>query len=451
MTPADEDDRRIDAPDGPTQQLPVQQAHVQRAPGEAHDPDGFEALLQPDYQPSSRREARERAERHAAAAGLAWDHSETPLKGTRDPASPPPRRHRRAWTAVIITVVILALLGGGGVYAWNVFQPQVQQVLQIVHPASTDYTGDGTGAVDVTIKDGDIGSDIADMLAKSGVTKTSDAFYKLLLQTVPAPEFQPGVYQLKKHMSAKSALALLQDPKSKLTRTLTIPEGQSEATILANAAKTTGIPLSDLQAAAASPAAFGLPAQATTLEGFLFPATYSFDPGVTAQQVITMMVDRAKQAFQQDGVPADSLWQTVILASIVQKEAGPNPDDLGKIARVFDNRLAQGMLLQSDATVAYGTGHTDTVWTTDAERNDASNPYNTYVHPGLPVGPIGNPGDAALQAALNPTPGSWLYFTVVNLQTGETAFSDTEKDHETAVAQLQAWCKASPDNAKYCQ
>jgi len=122
-----------------------------------------------------------------------------------------------------------------------------------------------------------------------------------------------------------------------------------------------------------------------------------------------------------------------------------------KIARVFQNRLDQGMRLQSDATVAYGTGHTDRVTTTDAERADAGNPYNTYAHDGLPVGPIGLPGDAAIDSALYPTAGPWLYFVAVNLKTGETVFSTTVAEHNAAVKQWQAWCRASPENAAYCK
>ena len=140
-----------------------------------------------------------------------------------------------------------------------------------------------------------------------------------------------------------------------------------------------------------------------------------------------------------------------MLASIVQREAGSNLEDFPKVARVFQNRLDQGMNLESDATVAYGTGNTHTVWTTDAERADASNLYNTYANPGLPVGPIGNPGDVAINAAIHPADGPWLFFVPVNLATGETVFSTTVDEHEAAVAQLQEWCAASEENAAYCE
>ncbi|MGA0565991.1 endolytic transglycosylase MltG [Rathayibacter sp. KR2-224] len=381
------------------------------------------------------------------AGGRRPPHAWSTLQEETPRREPRPRKRRRWLVATIVTVVILGLLGGAGAYVWNAFQPEVRKLLAINEP--TDYTGSGTTPVDITIHEGDNGSDVASTLAKAGVVKTSDAFYTLLLQTKPDPVFQPGVYKLKKQMSAKSALTALQDPKNKLARTLTIPEGDTEADILQALAKTTGVPLADLQAAAAKPADYGVPAQAPSLEGFLFPATYTFDPGVDAKTVIKTLVDRAFQSLDQAGVPADKRYNTVVLASIVQKEAG-SVDDMGKVARVFQNRLDQGMDLQSDATVAYGAG-VKTVFTTDAQRGDASNPYNTYVHQGLPVGPISNPGDDAIKAALNPTPGGWLYFVTVDLKNGTTVFSQTAEEHDQAVQQLQDWCNASPENDAYCK
>jgi len=396
--------------------------------------------------PRTRREAREQAERHGHENPLAW-HEDASAPGTARKRQQPPKKKRRWLRTLIVTVVILALFGGAGAFVWNTFQPQVQKLLSLTE--SKDYTGSGSGKATIVIKDGQNGGDVATTLHKAGVTKTFDAFYDLLLKTEPAPVFQPGVYGLKKKMSARSALSALEDPKNKLTRTVVIPEGTSEKSILASVSKTTKIPLAELQKAAAAPSAFGVPSQAKTLEGFLFPATYTFDPGVNAHDAIKTMVDRAFQALDDDGVPVAKRWDTVVLASVVQLEAGPNQADFGKIARVFRNRLDAGMPLQSDATVAYGTGKSS-VFTTDAQRNDASNPYNTYAHTGLPVGPIGNPGDVAIKAALNPTPGSWLYFVTVNLKTGQTEFSTTLDQHEAAVQKLHHWCAESAANDAYC-
>jgi UPF0755 protein len=127
------------------------------------------------------------------------------------------------------------------------------------------------------------------------------------------------------------------------------------------------------------------------------------------------------------------------LASILEYE-GSRPEDLDKIARVFYNRLDEGMALQSDATVAYANNLQGTVWTTQEQRDNPS-PYNTYVHPGLPPGPIGSPGQKTLEAALNPADGDWLYFVPINLKTGETAFAETFAEHQANVAKLKDWCR----------
>ncbi|MGO4593636.1 endolytic transglycosylase MltG [Leifsonia sp. 2TAF2] len=354
-----------------------------------------------------------------------------------------PPKKRRWVKRLIVTIVILAVLGGmaGGAYA--IFQPQIVKLQSALFPPENDYKGSGTGEVLFTIASGDDGSTISDKLAKAGVVKTSDAFYSLLLRQKPEVEFQPGVFKVAKRMSAAAALAALKDPGSRVENTAVIPEGTAEKDILQTVSDATKIPLADLQAAAANPAAYGLPPEAKSLEGFLFPATYTFAPGTTAQQAIKTMVDRMFQALDEAGVAPADRWNQVVLASIVQREAGLK-DDYPKVARVFLNRLAQGWDLQSDATVAYGTGHTDRVETTDAERADAANPYNTYVHPGLPVGPISNPGDLAINAVQHPADGSWMYFVTWNLQTGETIFSTTQAEHEAAVEKWQQWMRDNP-------
>jgi UPF0755 protein len=355
----------------------------------------------------------------------------------------PPKRKRRWVKPLVVTVVIVAVLGGlaGGAYA--AFQPQVAKLITALSPVDNDYTGSGTGQVAFTIKSGDTGSSIATNLQKAGVTKSYDAFYSLLLRQHPEVEFQPGVFKLAKGMSAQAALTALQDPANRMQNTAVIPEGTAEKDALQTVSDATKIPLAELQQAAANPAEYGLPSQATSLEGFLFPATYTFPPGASAHDVVKTMVDRSFQSLDEAGVAPADRWNTVVLASIVQREAGLK-DDYPKVARVFLNRLAQGWDLQSDATVAYGTGNTHRVETTDAERADASNPYNTYVHPGLPVGPISNPGDLAINAVVHPADGPWMFFVTWNLKTGETIFSTTEAEHEAAVEKWQQWMKDNP-------
>ena len=285
------------------------------------------------------------------------------------------------------------------------------------------------------------------------MTASYDAFYDLLLEQSPEPEFHPGAYQLAEEMSAQAALDALRRSGQQAREHVRHPRGHRPARRARRHLRGRRHPAGGAaggRRGAARPH-YGLPAEATTLEGFLFPATYTLDPGMDAHGVLQTLVDRQFEALDTAGVPADQRWKTIVLASIVQREAGSNLEDFPKVARVFQNRLDQGMNLESDATVAYGTGNTHTVWTTDAERADASNLYNTYANPGLPVGPIGNPGDVAINAAIHPADGPWLFFVPVNLATGETVFSTTADEHEAAVAQLQEWCAASEENAAYCE
>ena len=279
---------------------------------------------------------------------------------------------------------------------------------------------------------------------------TFDATYNYLLSH-PDVSFQPGNYALQEQMSAESAVAALQDPANKIINSVTIPEGTAAVDVYALLASALELPVEDFTAAAANYAAYGVPAEAQSIEGFLFPATYDFDPGTTAADALQRLVTEALARLDAAGVAPENRLTTVILASIIQREAGQNVDDMAKIGRVFLNRIDQGMHLESDATVAYGTGNTHTVWTTDAERADASNLWNTYANPGLPVGPIGNPGDAAINGAVNPADGAWLFFVPINLKTGETVFSETADQHEAAAAQLRAWCRESAENASYCE
>jgi UPF0755 protein len=150
------------------------------------------------------------------------------------------------------------------------------------------------------------------------------------------------------------------------------------------------------------------------------------------------MVNRGKQAFIDLDIPQAQLRDVVIKASIVQAEARQKKD-MGKIARVIDNRLARKMNLQLDSTVSYATNDFG-VTTTAAQRRSTSR-YNTYRYAGLPAGPIGNPGEEALKAVLDPTPGSWIFFVAVNPDTGETKFAQTQAEHDAYVKEFQAWLR----------
>ncbi|HET8778876.1 MAG TPA: endolytic transglycosylase MltG [Agromyces sp.] len=381
------------------------------------------AVVEPQPQPHAKPS---RSDRRAAASG--YDHHD-------EPDAP---KRRGPW-GCLIGLLVVAALGAG---AFFFLQGPVGDLIERFTPAA-DYSGEGTGEVVFMIHDGDTGADIAENLVDEGVTASYDAFYDELLAEVPEPEFHPGAYLLAKEMSARAALDALLDPSTKLENTVLIREGAWARDALAEASTVLGIPIEELQAAAANPQALGLPAEATSVEGFLFPATYTFDPGVTAAEVVQIMVAESLAAFDAAGVAPEDRYRVATVASLIEREG--LPQDFTKVSRVIQNRLDQGMPLQFDSTVHYGLGDHSVVTTTDAQRADAANPYNTYVHQGLPPGPIGNPGAEAIQAALNPADGPWLYFVTVNPETGETVFTSTLEEHEAAAEQFYQWLEEHPE------
>jgi UPF0755 protein len=231
--------------------------------------------------------------------------------------------------------VLLLAIGGAGWWAYQTYPEQVKTLFGW----SNDYTGAGTGSVQVQIRPGAIGSDIAATLTADRVTKTESAFYDLLVKTQPEPSLLPGTYRLKQHMSAKAALAALQDPKNRVESIVTIPEGSTAKQILSITSEATGKDLAELKKLAKDWPALGVPKTAPNIEGWLFPATYTFQPGVTSKQMLQQMVDRTKKALDDAGVPASRREKVLTLAGLVQKEG--NGKDDAKVARVFLNRVAQ--------------------------------------------------------------------------------------------------------------
>lgn len=348
---------------------------------------------------------------------------------------------KRLLISLLIAGVLLGGLAVAGSYLWSQYGPRISLAMGWT---TNDYEGEGTGETVVVITEGEIGEDVALALAEADVVKTSEAFYDLLLQQEPAVEFMPGSYKLKLQMSAQAALDALQDPENRLAYTAMIPEGKTVAQTLEIVSSGADIPLDELEAAAEDPAAYGLPEGVDSLEGWLFPATYEFEETTTGQEAVARMVDRQREVLDELGVAEDDRERVLTIAAMVQREGG-RIEDFGKVARVIDNRLANDMLLQMDSTAQYGMGQHDdgSVWSTDEALGD-DNPWNTYVHKGLPKGPIANPGADAIEAVLNPTPGDWLYFVAINLETRESLFSSTLEEHDAAVVKLNEWCTVNP-------
>jgi UPF0755 protein len=333
----------------------------------------------------------------------------TDLLDVRDdrPRPGPRRRLPKPVGILVVATFLLAVLGGVGLGG---------RALLSSFSSPADYEGTGTGEVVVQIRQGDTARDIAATLLEKGVVKSIGAFTEAAADDTRSRGLQPGYYQLREQMSAASALALLLDLSSRLRGRVTIPEGTSVAGVVDLVAKSTEVPLADLQAAVQNPAVLGLPPYAGgKLEGYLFPATYDVEPGTTAVEVLQTMVQRfLEEAEAVDLVAgAQALGVTpadvVNVASLIERESRID-EELPQVARVIYNRLDRGIPLGVDAAVLYGLGRRAGGLTQSDLRKDT--PYNTRLNKGLPPTPIANPGTKALQAALNPVDGDILYYVL---------------------------------------
>jgi len=429
----DETARRTAAAQQPTQQMPIARPDREREPalvGAAAASAGADGSV-----PSGSLEDLFTGRAHTDQIGV--------------PAPRPPKKRRRTggWIALTIVLVILGGIVGGGFALWNTYGDRVQAFLGTGE--SLDYeAGMANGEARVTIVSGDTGESVSPKMFEAGVTKASNSLYKYMVDNSVGFTFQPGVYKLQKEMTSEAVIAALRDPATRLDSSVQLREGLTLDQSLDAISEQAGIPRADLDAAVADPSQYGVPA--STLEGWIFPATYDFDDGVTAKDVITRMVQRTVQSLDQAGVPEADRERILIIASIIEREARAS-DDFYKVSRVIENRLQPDNdethgLLQMDSTAQYGVGEIGAGSSSSSENALTSdNPWNTYIHPGLPIGPIANAGDLAIDAAMHPADGSWYYFTTVNLATGETVFSTTYADQLKAVDQFQQWCRDNPD------
>ncbi len=332
-----------------------------------------------------------------------------------EPLPPSPNRRAPGRIIAVVALLLVAVTTVGAVFL--LFQ-QVGDV--------QDYPGPGTGETTVVVARGDSLREIGQSLVENDVVLSLEAFLDAAANNPEAQTIGPGRYTLLRQMSGSGALSLMLDPQSRMQSRLVIPEGLrlEEAVDAAQAA--TGLPMEDFTQALENPGELGLPQWADDRpEGFMFPATYDLAGDETAAQVLATLVQRFDQASTTVDLEnrAESVgltpYEVVVVASLLEAES--KPQDFAKVARVIYNRLEQGMPLQLDSTVGYALGVDDL--TLSAEQLEVDSPFNTYRYPGLPPRPINSPGEAALEAALAPAKGKWLYFVTVNPDTGETRFA----------------------------
>lgn len=293
--------------------------------------------------------------------------------------------------------------------------------------------------VTVEIPSGAGSSVVADVLHDAGVIKHPLIFRLQSLRNNYDGNYQPGSITVTDGMSYDDILNEIVK-SNRDTETVSIPEGY-EARQIAQTLQEAGIVSADEFMAALDPSLYnyrflnGIPAdRPVKLEGYLFPATYSIPHGYTAVQIVDMMLAEFDKIFtdemyQRAAEVNITVDEAVIMASIVERETNADTER-AKVAGVFYNRINSGMNLQSCATVQYILGERKAVLSIADTQIDS--PYNTYRYPGLPIGPIANPGEECLKAALYPEKTDAFYFCLG--KNGEHIFSKTYEEHLAAMS-----------------
>lgn len=283
------------------------------------------------------------------------------------------------------------------------------------------------------------GSDLATItgtLHANGIIRSPGVFMLLARTLGLDRSLRAGQYELSSGMSALEILQALQRGSN---FRVTIPEGLTAVEVADMLSRAIGLPRQEFLAAVRDSA---LRAQvddpAATLDGYLFPDSYEILPDMTAREVVGQMVSRFEHVYEMEfgeETPPESLTrhEVVTLASIVEAES-QSPRERPRIAAVYLNRLHAGMRLQADPTVAYALGtHRDRIYYRDLGVNS---PYNTYRNPGLPPGPIANPGRASIHAVLEPLVGCRDLFFVARGD-GTHEFTRTLAEHTAAIARIR--------------
>ncbi|MEU9988005.1 endolytic transglycosylase MltG [Streptomyces sp. NPDC048045] len=345
-------------------------------------------------------------------------------RGDRRGRKPVKSKKRRTGCACMVVVLVF---GGGlgtvGYFGYKFYQNRFG--------AAPDYAGSGTSAkVTVEIPKGAGGWEIGRRLQEAGVVKSADAFVHAQNEIPKGGTIQAGAYLMKKEMSAASAVQLMLDPSSQSN--VLVKPGERNSEVYQAIDKQLDVTAGSTQKfVKTSYKTLGLPSWVQPasgvrdpLEGFLYPGTYPAAKGMKPDAVLKQMITQAKSRYAAYDLPGkakalglQNAFQLVTVASLVQAE-GKTHDDFRKMAEVVYNRLKPtntetNQLLQFDSTYNYLKG-TSNIRISEKEIHGNLNPYNTYTHKGLPPGPIGNPGEDAMRAALNPTHDGWIYFVATD-------------------------------------
>jgi UPF0755 protein len=336
------------------------------------------------------------------------------------------RARRPRWGRILGALIGAAVLGVAAWFLLSLFQP---------------FHGDGEGdEMLVRIPRGSTLGDIAQLLERDGVISSAGFFELRARIEGRSGDLKPGPYRFQQDMSYDAVLDRVERGVPPNVVVVTIPEGRSRREVAPLVRRLDG---SYLRATRRSPVLdprdYRAPG-ARNLEGFLFPATYELKKG----QPVSRLVERQLEAFKRNFERVDlsyarsrnlTPYDVLIIASMVEREALV-PRERRLIASVIYNRLRRGTPLGIDATIRFALGQ----WDEPLRESELEHPtpYNTRKNPGLPPGPIGNPGLASIRAVARPARSDYLFFVVKPGTCGEHAFSSTNAEFNRDVARYNA-------------
>jgi len=335
--------------------------------------------------------------------------------------------------AVFLGLLAIVGIGVGQLVGWN----------------NKDFPGPGGQEIAFEVNPGEGPIVIGNRLVEENIVASTRAFRDAVEATDTTAQIQPGEYTLRYEMPARDAAEVLLGVGIPGMNYVHVNSGHRIDDVFAHIAERTDYSIEEIEEAA-DPTNFDLPTEASTLEGYIAVGEYHFPLDASIQEILEIMIEPTMEEFERlDVNEGAQQHRLVTVASIVEAEA--RPEDYATVAGIIENRLDESNpetagFLQIDATVIYGMGVRQLQFTAE-DRRDASNEYNTYVHRGLPPGPIGAPSIEALDAAAAPKDSDYYYWITTNIETGETKFSSTYAQHQEYQEEYRAYCD---DNAEIC-
>jgi UPF0755 protein len=383
--------------------------------GDGHDDDWLadDDLLTARADPEGGRGWTRRS-RPGGAGGRGWGRHSTPRESGG-------RRGRGRFVAL---VVLLLIVGGAAWFANALFQP---------------FAGDGEGSVRVRIPEGATLGDIADLLEREGVIESASFFELRARLAGRSGNLRPGPYELREDMPYLLVLDRLEEGVPPNVVQVTIPEGRSRSEVAPIVKRLRG---DYMRATRRNPALDPRDYRArgaTSLEGFLFPATYELKKGQPVKRLVRKQLEAFKRNFEKVDMSFArrrnlTPFDVLTIASLVEREA-TLASERPLIASVIYNRLRDGIRLDIDATTRFVTGN----WEEPLKVSELQNPdpYNTRVHYGLPPGPIGSPGLASIKAAARPARTDYIFYVVAVCGNGKHKFAETDAEFARYVDEYE--------------